>query len=249
MRRTFRGLSALRRARDRVVVHLVVLDLAEGLGARADELQAAAVEVEHVRARVDLAEGAVRVERVELGGALEALRRHGLDDVAGDDVLLEGGHEALVALLADVGHGVCAEGDRGLRHLRGGGLEDDAGEPAGLGDGGLVGEGEVGGADVVGAEDVGDDLDVLEEVVVDEDGVDEHENGLGDVEVVVERAGGLGLEVLDGVVGDVGDGAAGEGGDLGELDVAVDGELALEGEHGVAGDLLVGAGLDYLEGI
>ena len=139
--------------------------------------------------------------------------------------------------------------DRWLRHLRRNGRKDELREPARLLYGSLVDERQVLRARGLGAEYVRDAFDGLEEVVVDEDGVDEHEDGLGDVEVVVERAGCLGLEVLDGVVGDVGDGTAGESGDLGELDVAVDGELALEGEHGVAGDLLVGAGLDYLEGI
>lgn len=230
-----------------MVVHLVLLDLTQGLGAGADDLEFATVEIKHVRAGVELAKVTVDVERMEICGACESLGGHGLDDVAGDDVLLEDGDEALVALLADVGHSLTAERDGGLGDLWRDRSKEDPCEATDLGDGGLVDKGEICCAGIV--EDVGDDLDVLEEMVVDEEGVGEHEEGLGDAEGVGERAGGLGLEVLDAVVRDVADGAAGEGGDLGDADVLVDGELALEHRHGVAWEVLARAGLDDLEGI
>ena len=53
--------------------------------------QAEAEEV-HVRRRVDDAQGAVDLEGVDAGLAVETLREDALEDVAGGDVLLGGGY-------------------------------------------------------------------------------------------------------------------------------------------------------------
>jgi hypothetical protein len=69
---------------------------------------------------------------------------------------------------------------------------------------------------------VGDDLDRVAEVVEDEDGVGEHEQGLGEALGVGEGDGDARLEVAGGLVGEEADGAAGEAGDavieVGELE-------------------------------
>ena len=94
-----------------------------------------------------------------------------------------------------------------------------------------------------------DDLDGLKEVVVYEQRVREHEDGFRNPQAVLQRPRRLWLKVLNRVVRDIADGAAGERGHLGDLDVSVDGELALEGEHGIALDCLIGPDLDQLERI
>jgi hypothetical protein len=80
-------------------------------------------------------------------------------------------------------------------------------------------------------------------VVEGDDRVEHHEEGLGDVQVVLEGAGRLGLKVLDAVVRDVADGAAGQTGELerGDADDAVLAELCLEGAQRVADIFVAGA--------
>lgn len=51
-----------------------------------------------------------------------------------------------------------------------------------------------------------DDLDVLEDMVEDDDGVAEHEGGFGNAEGIDQLASGLGLKVLYAVIRDIADG-------------------------------------------
>lgn len=74
-----------------------------------------------------------------------------------------------------------------------------------------VGFGKGRGGSVVGGDmQVGDDGDGLVEVVDGDDGVEEHEEGLGELEYVFERPCCFRFEVLDAVVADVAYGAASE---------------------------------------
>ena len=80
--------AAPARARDRVGEHLVARHLHEHLGRSADELDAAEVQIEHVGGRIDLAQSAVEVEARLRDRLAELARRHDLEDVAGEDMLL-----------------------------------------------------------------------------------------------------------------------------------------------------------------
>ena len=80
---------------DRAEAGAPVLARDEPLGRRADERDPVQLEQEQVRRRVDAAQGAVDVERRGGRGPLRSLRRHGLEDVSGDDVLLDGPHHLL----------------------------------------------------------------------------------------------------------------------------------------------------------
>ena len=141
------------------------------------------------------------------------------------------------------------QGYRFLRHFRCGRVHHQACKAANLRHGRLVDEREVGGRRVFGAKYVRDDLDVLEEVIVYEQRVREHEHGLWQSQAVLERPRRLWLEVLNRVVRDVADRAAGERGHLRYLDVLVDGQFALEGVHRIALDGFVGPDFDHLERI
>lgn len=94
-----------------------------------------------------------------------------------------------------------------------------------------------------------DDLDGLEEVIVYEQRVREHEHGLGQLQALLERPRRLWLKVLNRVVRDVSDRTAGERGHLWYLDVLVHGQFPLEGEHRIALDGFMGPDLDDLERI
>ena len=85
------GAAALAGAGDRPGDHRAVDELDHRLGRRPDDGDLRAAHEVHVRARVDLAQDAVDVERVGVEIEVEALGEHDLEDVAGDDVLL-GGH-------------------------------------------------------------------------------------------------------------------------------------------------------------
>ena len=63
-------------------------DAAEDLGRAGDEDRPAALQVDHVGARVHHPQGPVDLERVRVGPPLEALREHELEDVPGQNVLL-----------------------------------------------------------------------------------------------------------------------------------------------------------------
>jgi len=125
--------SARTRARDRVGHRAPVLDLDEGLGARADdgEVRAALVaqlEVVQVRAGVDRAQHAVHVERVCGALEVEALREHHLEDLAVADRVLADSNQLGVLVLRD------ARGVRGLLELE---VEHRGARGDGLREGGL----------------------------------------------------------------------------------------------------------------
>ena len=67
------------------------------LGRGPDHGQPVEAQQVHVRRRVGGAQGAVDVERVGVGGDLEPLAGHHLEDVAGADVLLGPAHRVLIA--------------------------------------------------------------------------------------------------------------------------------------------------------
>ena len=74
-------------AGDRPGDDLAVEQLHHRLGRRADEGHLGRAHEVHVRARVDLAQHPVDVERVGVEVEVEALGQHDLEDVAGEDVL------------------------------------------------------------------------------------------------------------------------------------------------------------------
>ena len=82
-----------------------------------------------------------------------------------------------------------------------------------------------------------DEVDGLLDVVEGEDLVEEHEVGVGDVEVVGGERGQV-LDLADDVVGEEADGAGGEGRQAGKArgGVAVEGELELGEDVAGVGD-------------
>ena len=92
-------LGRLGRPRDRAQARPAVLARDQPLGRRADERDPVELEQEEVGGRVHASQRPVHVERGGRGGPLRTLRRHALEDVAGDDVALDGPHHLLVALL------------------------------------------------------------------------------------------------------------------------------------------------------
>lgn len=65
-------------------------------------------------------------------------------------------------------------------------------------------------------------FDVLEDVIVDDDGVGEHEDGFRDAQCVFQGCVACdGFEILDTVIRHVANGAACEGGDFRQLDILV----------------------------
>lgn len=109
------GLSSLDGTGDSVVVDLAILHLAQSFRARSHQLHVSAIQVKHVRTRVDLPQMPIRVERVKRCWSAQPLRWHGLDDVPLDDVLLELGNESLVSRFADVRDRFVSSLDRRLR--------------------------------------------------------------------------------------------------------------------------------------
>lgn len=110
-----------------MVVYLTIVDFAQSLRTRTNNLALAAVEVEHVRTGVDLSQTPVRVEGVEVGGASQTLRRDGLDDVPCDDALLEVSDETLVSGLPNIRDCFVSKPNGGLRKLRGDRAKDNLG--------------------------------------------------------------------------------------------------------------------------
>ena len=153
----------------------------------------------------------------------EALARHGLDDLALDDLLLEARDEALVALLADVAQlvepcvpllerlaGGDGRGDDGrlVRERERRRRRDLCGDGLDLGDRGVVrlAHGVVRRRRGVLGVHVRDDVDALEQVVERNDRVVQEEDRVGDpdrVRQVVARR--LGLKEPHAVVPDVAD--------------------------------------------
>jgi len=78
-------------------------------------------------------------------------------------------------------------------------------------------------------------------MVVNQEGVGEHKNGLGDVQSVFEiLPGRFWLKMLDCVVANVANGSSSEGSYFRYLDIFVDRELSLESSYWIAFDLLIG---------
>ena len=186
---------------------------------------------------------------MQIGRSGQSLRGDSLDDVSSNDVFLELRNETFIPSLSYIGDSFVFEPDGRLVGLGGDRGEEVLCQSAGFGNSRLISEREVGGAGVLGAEDVGDDFEGLIDVVVDDKGVDEHEDCFRDVEGIFQFCLGLGFEVLDAVVRDVSDGSSRECGDFGYLDVLEHGELLLEGDHGVACNVITRPSLDHLEGI
>ena len=84
-------------------------------------------------------------------------------------------------------------------------------------------------------------------MVEDYKGVNKHKDCLRYLKGIFKWSGGLGLEVLDGIVGYVTDRSASECRNLRDLDVSVVVEFLLKNSHRIASDLMSGAGLDDLE--
>lgn len=187
----------------------------------ADDLEGgAAVEVKEIGGRIYGAEVAVDVEGVEVRGAGDAVRGNGLDDVAFADVGFERGDMRTVAGAANVGGVGLAGRDGGLR--REGNVWGEEGANCGLenGGGGGVGGSEEGvfvrgrdfdnrGRGGRGNVEVRYYFYELVEVVEGDDGVEEHEEGFGNLEDVFHGAGGAGFEVPNAVVAHVADCTAG----------------------------------------
>lgn len=167
----------------------------------ADDLEFQAVDVEEVWGGVDSAEVGVNVEGVEGGWAGESLGGNGLDDVALGDVVLECCNVLLVAFTANVGGIFLVELDGGL------GWEGDIGGGEGADDvldscaGSFVDDWKlfVFGRDM----EVGNDLDGLVEMVECDNGIEEHEQALGEFEGVLEGTSCTRFEISYAVVSDV----------------------------------------------
>ena len=95
------GAPAAARAGDRTADDAAVEQLHHRLGRTADDGHLGVADEVHVRARVDLAQAAVHVERLGVELQVEALRQHDLEDVAGEDVLAGHGDHVGEALLGD----------------------------------------------------------------------------------------------------------------------------------------------------
>lgn len=159
-----------------MVVNLPLLNLAQRLRTSSNELQIPKVNVEHVRARVGAPQLPISVERVERRRSGEALRGDGLDDVAFDDVFLEGGDEGLVPFLADVGGGYLVGYDRGLMGQRHARSEHSLPQLPQRFRRFLVQAVDLGGGGRRREEDVRDQLEGLEQVVKDNERLLEHED-------------------------------------------------------------------------
>ena len=92
-----------------------VVGFDEHFGGCTDELETAAVDVEHVWRGVYSAEMTVDVEGVEGGGSGESLGWDCLNDLSFDNVLFQCFHMVFVAYLADVGGILVFEQDGRLR--------------------------------------------------------------------------------------------------------------------------------------
>ena len=78
-------------------------------------------------------------------------------------------------------------------------------------------------------------------MVVNQEGIGEHKNGLGDVQGVLEiLPGRFRLKMLYCIVAHVANGSSSEGGYFRYLDIFVDRELSLESSYWIAFDLLIG---------
>lgn len=226
----------------------VLLD--EQLRACAYNLEVGARDVEEVGRWVDGAQVAVDVEGVQGCRACDTLAGHGLDDVAGHNVLLKLGDVGFVACAADVRGVFLVELDRwlhrereilGLEHLEHGGDGRAAG---------LVGVAEsrswrIGGGHV----EVCDDHDLLEEVVQGDDGVEQAEPALRDLQHVFHvLPPRLRLEVAHTVVANITNGSTSHGRQSQgrNLSHAGLGQLMLQAGQRVGFEAMFGAGCKCL---
>ncbi|KAI3481242.1 hypothetical protein L1887_56458 [Cichorium endivia] len=237
LRILFVASPALHRTRNRVHRHLARLDLAQRFRRGSHQLAVAAVDVEHVGRRVDLAKMSVAVECVQRGPARESLRGHRLDDIALDNVLAQRRDKALVSGLAHVRHGLLARKNGRLLGQRCAGAREHLDEVLDL----VVGLGiqrlDIGGRGVAvlgGQMHVADAANGAEDVVKDDERVGDHEDALGDAEHVLEIALGAWLKVLHAVVADVADRTARERRQALHGDVLVRAQLLLDHEQRVA---------------
>ena len=200
------------------------------LGRRADHRDRRVAHEVHVRRRVDLAQGAVEVERVGAEVEVEAHRQDDLEDVAVQDVLL--GHGDRVRPSPRRG----GPPDVGRRLLAVGWLDDGLLDRAGAVGGQLVeatervvvGVVEDGPGGVVGHDDVVDQGDPLPEVVVGGQLADHREHGVGVAGVVAGDVGQV-LHLAHDVVAEVADDAAVEGRQVGQRRRAVVRQQGLDG--------------------
>src|SRR3546814_12799462 len=93
----FRSLASGAGARDRAERDLAVAHAHENFGARAGEREAGQIEMVEKGGGVHAAQRAVQLERRQRERRGEALREHDLKDVAGDDIILRGGHHLGIA--------------------------------------------------------------------------------------------------------------------------------------------------------
>ncbi len=202
------GGAAFARAGDGTDLDEAVGEAHVDLGRGADDGEVARVQNEHVRRRVDGAQGAVEIERRAVEGLGEALRRHELDDVARAHELLAGLDGVLEGGLGEVAPG---RGDEAGVDERGGR------ERAGLGEQGVEGleldDGAgVGGLGCLAGGEVGVDAEAegLFRAIKDQQRVGQHEVEQGRAELVGGGGGDGGLDARGVFVGDEADRAAGE---------------------------------------
>ena len=153
----------------------------------------------------------VNIEGVEGCRAGKALGWDSLDDVTVDDVRLEGGDVGFVTIATDVGCVFLVGLYRGLTGKRDfGGLEGgDCGDKGGAGC--VVGCRESCLGDMRGYREVCDNLELFIKVVEGNDGVEEHEQGFGNLEDILHWSRRLGFEVTDTIVSNVADCSSSEG--------------------------------------
>ena len=206
--------AATSRPRDRSADDPTLQQLHHRLGRRARDRDLRVAQEVHVRRRVDLAQHAVHVERVDRLVQVEALREHDLEDVAREDVLAGGLDGRLVETTGHRGAERRQLGElvgRGWRRRvrqRAGQLVDATVEAV---DGALIG---VGGVDGLVQEDVLDEIEALAEVVERGHVTGQRQNRVGNA-LVVGRDVGQVLDLADDVVAEVADDAAVERWELG----------------------------------
>ena len=144
----------------------------EHLGRRSDDRELPHPDEIHVRRRVDVAERAIDGQRLGLDLRFEALRQHGLVDVARGDPLLDGAHTRLVLLAGEIRADLrrLAAARRGLREA----ALELALEKLDLRARELVERGQI---LVGGHARVGDDQDPVLDVIERQHRVEEHEAG------------------------------------------------------------------------
>src|SRR5260370_20334385 len=96
---------------------------------------------------------------------------------------------------------------------------------------------------------MGDNLERLEQVIINDERVGEHEDGLRDFESIIQLAFCLWFKMLDAVIGDISNSSSSECWNFRNLHVLVVSELFLQRCHGFPGNFLLGTSLDNFKGI